>query len=279
MTNCAAYMKLVPLCVVFAAAPITLAAQPAPAIAPAPDIKPAVSTDVGSATEYILGPEDVIDVEVVGQPDKARARVYSDGTIQLNLVGKLTASGKTPKELGIEIGQALKRGGFYADPAVNVEVSSYASRYVTVLGAVGTPSLVPINRAYRLSEILARVGGVQDGAADYLVVRPEVGQEARYLISELATGDSSKDPFVRPGDKIFAPAAEVFYISGQVTSPGPYPMRSDLTVRQAIARGGGVTASGSDKKVSVNRDGKKVKLNPDAKVEPGDVLVVGERLF
>jgi polysaccharide export outer membrane protein len=262
-------------------------AQPAPPVVALPqgaEVQGGAPTQIptaidNSAAEYMLGPEDVIEVEIVGQPDRLRARVYTDGTVQLNLVGKLTASGKTPRELGAEIATALKSGGFYANPVVNIEVTNYASRYVTVLGAVSSPSLVPINRTYRLSEILARVGGVQATAADYLIVRPENGPEKRFLIEELATGDAAKDPFVTPGDKIFAPVAEVFYISGQVNAPGPFPMRSDLTVRQAIARAGGLTAAGSDKKVEVNRSGKKIKLKGDDKVEPGDVLVVGERLF
>jgi len=246
---------------------------------PAPGAAAAPASPDASAAEYVLGPEDVIEVEVVGQPDRARARVYTDGTIQLNLVGKLTAAGKTPRELGTEIAAALKSGGFYANPVINVEVSAYASRYVTVLGAVATPSLVPMNRPYRLSEILARVGGVSGAAADFLTVRSENGQEARFMIADLAAGDASKDPFVKAGDKIYAPVAEVFYISGQVNSPGTFPVRSDLTIRQAIARAGGLTVSGTDKKVEVNRGGKKMKLTGDAKVEPGDVLVIGERLF
>lgn len=254
-------------------------AQVATGVAPPATPLPAPSAPDAATSEYVLGPEDVIEVEVVGQPDRARARVYADGTIQLNLIGKLTASGKTPRELGNEIATALKAGGFYANPVVNVEVSAYASRYVTVLGAVATPSLVPINRPYRLSEILARVGGVSGGAADFLIVRSEDGQEARFLIDDLAAGDASKDPYVKAGDKIYAPVAEVFYISGQVNSPGTFPVRSDLTVRQAIARAGGLTVSGTDKKIEVNRGGKKMKLTGDAKVEPGDVLVVGERLF
>lgn len=272
------------LALVLAAAPGTLLAQvsgAAPPVVPLPQQSSTQKSDApGANAEYILGPEDVIEVEVVGQPDKARARVYTDGSVQLNLVGKLQAEGKTPKQLGAEIAAALKAGGFYADPAVNVEVSSYASRYVTVLGAVGSPSLVPINRAYRLSEILARVGGVRAEAADYIIVRPESGgAEKRYLIDELAIGGADKDPFVAPGDKIYAPVAEVFYVSGQVNSPGPFAMKTDLTVRQAIARAGGLTASGSEKKVEVTRGGKKIKLSADAKVQPGDVLVVGERLF
>lgn len=283
-------LKLIGLCLALAGAPAAASAQvsgPAPPVVPlgtqsATAPPPAVPTGppgAGSSTEYLLGPEDVIDVEVVGQPDRARARVYADGSIQMNLIGKMNASGKTPRQLGDEIAQALKAGGYYANPIINVEVSSYASRYVTVLGAVGSPSLVPINRPYRLSEILARVGGVQPMAADYVIVRGEVGDEKRFMIDDLARGDSSKDPYVAAGDKIFAPVADVFYISGQVLSPGSFPMKSDMTARQAIARAGGLTPSGSDKKVEVTRGGKKIKLAGDAKVEPGDVLVVGERLF
>lgn len=253
----------------------------APAVAPLANANPdqAESSPLEPGVEYVLGPDDVIEIEVVGQPDKAQARVYADGTVQLNLVGKLTAAGKTSRELGADIAEALKAGGYYANPVVNVEIATYASRYVTVLGAVATPSLVPMNRRYRLSEILARVGGAQPSAADYLVVRSADGREERYLIDELATGDDTKDPYVSPGDKIFAPPAELFYVSGQVNAPGAFPLKSGLTVRQAIARAGGLTASGSDKKVTVNRDGKKVKLSPDEELRPNDVLVVGERLF
>ena len=256
-----------------------VASDVAPQVSPLPQGEQGPPVAGPATAEYILGPEDVIEVEIVGQPDKMRARVYTDGTVQLNLIGKISASGKTPRQLGDEIAAKLRQGGFYASPVVNVEVSNYASRYVTVLGAVGSPSLVPINRAYRLSEIVARVGGVRPDAADYLIIRSESGEERRYLIEEMSTGDESKDPFVSPGDKIFAPNAEIFYVSGQVNAPGPFAMKTGITVRQAIARAGGLTPSGSEKKVHVTRGGEKVKLSPDAPIKAGDVLVVGERLF
>lgn len=244
-----------------------------------PGISSTASAEPAANAEYVLGAEDVIEVEVVGQSDKWRAKIYADGTVQLNLIGKLNAAGRTPRELAEDIAALLKSGGFYANPVVNVEVSNYASRYVTVLGAVASPSLVPMNRSYRLSEVLARVGGAQNGAADYLVVRPEQGPERRYEIKDLAVGDSTKDPFVAPGDKIYVPPAEQFYVSGQVNSPGTFAMKTGMTVRQAIAVAGGLSPSGSDKKVSVNREGKKTKLGSDDLIKPGDVLVIGERLF
>jgi polysaccharide export outer membrane protein len=273
------------ICLALAAAPSAFAAPKAPAAKPAPPpaaetIAAAKAADKAAGqAEYVLGPEDVIDIEVVGQADKAHARVYSDGTIQMNLIGKLQAGGKTTRVLGDEIAAALKAGGYYSSPVVNIEVASYAARYVTVLGAVGQPGLVPINRPYRLSEIMARVGGVREGAADYLTVRPDAGPERRYRIETLATGDNDQDPYATPGDKIFVPIAEVFYISGSITQPGTYPLRSDMTLRQAIARGGGLSESGTDHGVLVTRGGKRLKLDASAKVEPNDVIVIRERLF
>ncbi|MDP3854026.1 polysaccharide biosynthesis/export family protein [Phenylobacterium sp.] len=251
----------------------------APPVVPLTGAQSTAKAAPAADDEYIVGPEDVIEVEVVGLPDRARTKVYTDGTIQLNLLGKVQVAGQTPRQLGDQLAKLLKDGGFYANPVVNVEVVSFASRYVTVLGAVGAPGLVPINRAYRMSEILARVGGVTGAAAEYLVVRPESGPEQRYFIRDLATGDASKDPFVQAGDKIYAPLADIFYISGQVRAPGTFPIAPGMTIGQAIARSGGLTESGNGKKIEVTRAGKKLKLDPSAKVEPEDVLVVKERLF
>jgi polysaccharide export outer membrane protein len=262
------------------AIPAAAAAQVAPpAVTPPPVQAAAGTTAATTVTEYVLGPEDVVEIEVVGTSDKARARVYTDGTIQTALGGRVAASGKTPRELAAELGRVLKASGIYSEPVLNVEVVSYASRYVTVLGAVSTPGLVPINRPYRLSEILARVGGVRGEAAGHLIVRSENGQEKRYAVDSLASGDASQDPFVTAGDKIFSPEAEIFYVSGQVTSPGSFALRPGMTVAQAIAKAGGVTESGNAKSVSAIRGGKKAKLKQDALVEPGDVLTIGERLF
>jgi polysaccharide export outer membrane protein len=227
----------------------------------------------------VIGPEDTIEIEVVGQPNRARARVYTDGTVQLDLIGRVAAAGRTPRELATQVAAALKSGGFFANPVINVEVVGFSSRYVTVLGDVVSPSLVPINRSYHLSEILARVGGVRGDAAEYLIVRPEKGDEKRYSIKKLSAGDPADDPLVTPGDKIFAPPAEVFYISGQVKSPGTIPIREGMTIAQAIAKAGGLTDSGNGKKVTVTRAGKTIKLAADQKVLPEDVLVVGEKLF
>ena len=223
----------------------------------------------------------MVEIEVLSQADfKVRAPIGADGTIKLPYIGSMAAAGKTPDQLSVDISQALVAGGYFSHPILSVEIVAYASRYVTVLGDFASPGLVPIDRPYHLSEIMARVGGVRADAADYVILRPQDGPERRFLISTLATGDESQDPMVSPGDRIFAPVAELFYISGEVKTPGAYPISSGMTLRMAIGRGGGLTDIGTDHGVKVtHKDGKVDHLGLDDKIAPGDVIVVNERLF
>jgi polysaccharide export outer membrane protein len=257
--------------------------QPAKPAAPPAQAAPQTAAPQEASTpdrDYILGPEDVVEVQVLGRTDfTTRARIGQDGTIQLPYLGTITATKMTTTQFSGQVSKALEAGGFFARPIVRVEIVSFASRTVTVLGAVGSPGLIPVDRPYRLSEIIARVGGVRSDGADYVVVRPENGPEKHQIIKDIATGDVTQDPYVVPGDKIFVPTAELFYISGEVKSPGAYPMISGMTLRMALARGGGVTDQGSDGRIKITRGGKAQRLSLDTRIEAGDVIVVGERLF
>ena len=268
----------------------TAHAAPAAPNAPPPVVKgppPSSAADQtsaapdGASQSYILGPADVIEVSVLGRQDfDVKGRIGEDGTLRVPYLGPVKAADKTTVQFADELGKALETGGYYAHPIVKVDVVSYASRYVTVLGQVGTPGLIPVDRAYRLSEIMARVGGMKETGAPYVVFTPAHGSQRHIYIKELATGDLKEDPYVNPGDKIYAPDAELFYVSGQVKSPGVFPVQQDLTFRMALARAGGVTDSGSDKNFTVTRAGKKMThVDLDSKVSPGDVILVPERLF
>jgi polysaccharide export outer membrane protein len=248
------------------AAPVSVA--PMQSVAPLPD------------QGYILGSEDILQVDVLGRTDfSTKTKVGTDGKIQLPLLGAIAASDRTVLQLRDDIRDALQKAGFFNKPIVEVQVVSYASRYVTVLGAVGTPGLIPVDRPYRLSEILARVGGVKDSGSDHVVLRTKDG-ERNYAIKDLATGDGNLDPYVQPGDKIFSPNADLFYIKGQVKGPGGYGLVPHMTLTMALARGGGLTDLGSDSHIKIIR--KNVVITPkDLNVEilPDDVIDVGEGWF
>jgi len=261
---------------------LPLAQQAPAAAAPASGAaSPATPSATAADLGYILGAEDVVQVDVLGRTDfSAKSKVGTDGKIQLPLLGSFPAANRSVLQLREDVRQALENGGFFNKPIVDVVVVSYASRYVTVLGAVGSPGLIPVDRPYRLSEILARVGGVKDNGSDHIVLRSKDDVARNYAIKDLATGDVNLDPYVQPGDKIFAPAADMFYIKGQVKGPGGYGLIPHMTLLMAIARAGGITDLGSDSHIKIMR--KNTTLSPkDLNIEvlPDDVIDVGEGWF
>ena len=84
---------------------------------------------------------------------------------------------------------------------------------------------------------------------------------------------------MQPGDKIFSPNADLFYIKGQVKAPGGYGLLPHMTLVMALARGGGLTDTGSDSHIKIIR--KNVEITPkdlNSEVLPDDVIDVGEGL-
>ena len=266
-------------------APVAANAQAAPAAPPVPAAAPAAAKDGANAVSltegYVLGPSDVIEVQVLGRDEfKPRVQVQVDGTVQLPFLGTMTASGKTVLQFGNEVKQALKNGGYYADPVVTITVASYASRYVVVLGEVAQPGLVTVDRSYRASEILARVGGLRESAVDVLTVTRSSGEELSLNVKAIATGGPQEDPIINPGDKIYVAKAPTFYVYGQIGAPGNYKIDRGMTMRQAIARAGGLTPLGSEGRIKVIRDGTEIrKFKLDQELKDGDVVVVGEKFF
>lgn len=255
---------------------------PPPPLAAAPVVKAAPAADAGSLSEgYVLGVGDVIEVTLVGRTDfQARVQVQADGTARLPLIGDVRAVDRTVLQFRDDVHRALIDGGFYTSVQVAVVVATYASRYVTVLGEVVTPGLVPVDRAYHVSEILARVGGTRPTGADEIVIRRETGEEITLIIRDVAIGGAEADPIVNPGDKLFVAAAAQYFIYGQVNAPGSYKVERSMSLRMALARGGGLTQLGSESRVKVFRDGVELrKFDPAAPIKGGDVIVVGERFF
>lgn len=264
-----------------AAAPALAQTTPAPATPPPAAAAPANTTEGTLAEGYVIGIGDTLDIVLVGQDDfKGRVVVQQDGTIQLPYVGAIKAQDKTLLQLGKDIAAALEKGGYYVNPAIQVTVAQISARYVTVLGEVGAPGLIPVDRAYRASEIIARVGGLMPNGAETFYLRRAGGAEIELTMEQIARGGDASDPVVNPGDKIFVPPAPTFYIYGQVNAPGTYNIQNKMTLRMALARGGGLTTLGSDKRITVVRNGQELKkFSLSDPIMKDDVIVVGERFF
>lgn len=230
---------------------------------------------------YVLGPDDSIQVIVYGQPEAGiTTRIKADGSIVMPLIGTVQAAGQTNITLAKLITDKLSSGGFLKDPVVNVEIGSYVSKSVNVAGRVGAPSIVPLDRPYRALDVLLKSGWIRENGATYVLLRRPGVAEMRLDTEGLVRGEPDKNPLLRDGDTLYVPDADQFFISGQINRPGGFAIVPGMTVRQALAVAGGVTATGSSNKVGLIRGGaKEVDADMATVIQKNDIIIVKERLF
>lgn len=231
-----------------------------------------------AASDYILGPNDEVEVKIFGQPDMAvKTRIKADGTVNLVLLGPVQALGKTTGDLSREIARAYEAGGYLVKPSVNVDVTSFISKTVTVLGDVPNAGNYPLDRPYTVASMVALAGGIKDSGANAVILTPAGGgAPARISLNDMS--GAATRPLV-PGDVLFVPPQEKVYVYGQVNTPGGYKYQPGMTYRQAMAQAGGPTLAASSK-IEVRREGKRVEgLKLDDAIQPEDVLVIKEKLF
>jgi polysaccharide export outer membrane protein len=235
----------------------------------------------GTQPAYVLGPSDVIQVMIYGQAETGvTTRIKADGTIVMPFIGAVKAEGESNISLARVVADRMISGGFLKDPIVNIEISEYASKTVNVAGRVGGPSIVPLDKPYTALEVLLKTGWVRENGANYVYLNRPGQAEKRLEVESMVRGNADNNPLMQPGDTLYVPDADSFYIYGAVAGTGRYPILPGMTVRQAITLAGGVTSSGSMNKVSLLRgDGKEVDADLSQKLEKNDVLVIKERLF
>jgi polysaccharide biosynthesis/export protein len=116
---------------------------------------------VKSATDdpnYVIGPQDVLDISVWHEPDLTRTvPVRPDGKISLPLLNDIQAGGLTPMALSHEITTDLKK--FVSDPQVTVIVSAINSQRVYILGEVTRPGAYPLLPGMTVLQGLSSSGG------------------------------------------------------------------------------------------------------------------------
>ena len=95
--------------------------------------------------DYRIAPQDTLEIAVFQVPGLSKTiRVDSGGTILLPLIGQMTASGRTSKQLSDEVASELGKR-YMNDPLVTVTVKESAGQRVTVDGAVIQPGIYPIS--------------------------------------------------------------------------------------------------------------------------------------
>jgi polysaccharide export outer membrane protein len=233
----------------------------------------------------LINTNDVLQISVLYQTElNATTRVDPDGTIDLPYAGRIQAGGLSTGALATKIANILKEKGLVKSPQVTVELSSFGTQ-ISVLGAVGTPGNLVLDRPSTVLQVLARAGGIREDAGAAIVVIHTRGKILRIDAKALMAGRSRDNLVLNNNDTIYVEQGAIFYLYGYVNHPGQFPLsREHLTVRQAIAEGGGVSPLGTDWwRLRIRRQvqGAVEEITPelDDFIEPNDIVIVNERIF
>lgn len=250
----------------------------------------------GSARDYRLGPEDLIQISVFRVDElSATARISETGMIELPLVNEVKAAGLTPPELETII--AAKLRAYIQDPVVEVFVEEYRSRRITVLGAVHNPQVFTVSGPKYLLDMLSMAGGLTDEASNLCFISRQAGPKGASkgktktlkidLNELLMKGSAGLNIPVKSGDVINIPRAGRFFVDGAVGSPGSFMLTGNITLTQAISMAKGLNFEAvKNIKIYRNAGGGRRKLlvadydsilsgkSPDIYIKDKDVIIV-----
>lgn len=158
--------------------------------------------------EMSLGPSDVFDVRVYGEPELSGSyRVTDDGTIDFPLIGRLTVRGLSPAQTADDIQKRL--GSFLKQPQVTVFVREWASKKITVYGQVRTPGQQSYVQAMTITQAISIAGGLTAMAARDKTrvtrVDQKDGRAETFVVNLKDVAEGSVTCYLHPGDEIFVP--------------------------------------------------------------------------
>jgi polysaccharide biosynthesis/export protein len=161
-------------------------------------------TAVGPA--YVIGPEDALYVRVWGNPElSGSVTVGPDGTISLQLIDAVKASGLTPRQLEESLAEKLKK--FVTTPEVNIQVMAVRSRTYIILGeGVSHPGIYPLTRPMTVMEALIAGGSFSPFAKKKKIYVLRGTQKFPFNWSDVSKGKNlAQNILVQNGDQIYVP--------------------------------------------------------------------------
>jgi polysaccharide export outer membrane protein len=251
------------------------------------------------SADATVGPRDILDIKVLEDPNMSgRVTVADDGQILLNVVGKVAVAGLTAAQIEAKLKSILDT--FLTKSTISVQVVEFASKPISVVGAVIKPGRIGATGSTTLIQAITEAGGLAAGhGKDIYILRTArngLSEQLSIDVDELMVrGNPDVNIPLAPNDLVNIPIDPPVnvYIMGEVMRPGTAQFRrsQNPTLLQAIASSGGPTdraskrviikrtTNGKQETITVNfRDiirGKK----QDVILQDNDTVVLEEALF
>ncbi len=203
-----------------------------------------------STNLFTLGPGDVVELEVIGDPGtKTSTVVGPDGKIYFYLLPGVDVWGLTLQDAKSKLEQEL--GKYLTAPQVAIHLRMVESKRVWLLGRLQNPGIYPMPVPMTLLEAISLAGGTSttslSGTTEDLadlrhsfIVRDGAMLPVDFekLLKE---GDISQNIYLQPDDFVYMPSSlgGEIYVLGAVRAARTIPSSRQGTLIGAIAAAGG----------------------------------------
>jgi len=167
--------------------------------------------------DQVLSVGDVVDIKFLYTPElNDNQRVWPDGTIDLQIIGKVTVEGKSVLALQQELNQRyaseLKR------PSITVTAKDLRNSKVYVGGEVNKPGQVEVPGRLTALEAIGQAGGFSTATANQssvVIIRNRDGKQYGTVVDlkEALSGQETQPFYLLPGDTVYVPQTRIAAIN------------------------------------------------------------------
>lgn len=249
--------------------------------------------------EYRLQKNDSISMTMFQEEGMSRsALIGKSGSISFTLIGSVDVVDLTVPQLEQKLTELYKKD-YFVDPKISVIITGYATKNVTVSGAVVNPGGVPYpdEGTISLAQAVAASGGItaMGDTNRITIVRKKGGSSVTTMNKagtlELLPGDTALVHMLPLEDQV----AKTAMIGGEVNRGGDIviPASGKIDILSAIAKAGGLSRVANKKEATLRRltpqgqytvetiNMKDVKSGkaPMVFIREGDILMIKESIF
>jgi len=262
--------------------------------------------------DYRISAGDVIQLQIEDAPELSHYyRVSSSGHIEIPVLGLIEAQNKTTFELARLIKKGLKDEEYLNTPNVLVTIKQFNSQTFLIQGSVRNPGVYQTEGRPSLLTMIGLAGGLAvDHGSTAFILRPSktkkpapdtqisslqdqtpdtdqstqtpAGGSASapsadpdYELIKINIGALYKGQFdqrVEPGDIINIPRADVFFVTGEVKSPGSFTLKEGTTLRQAVSLAQGLTFNAKGAQGVIFREDPALGSRKELKVDISSII-------
>lgn len=202
-------------------------------------------TDIPVPVDYVLGPGDVLQVQLMGRtPGLSVLTVNRDGSINFPELGPIQVAGLSFDEarrlLQDRVAQQM------IGVTASITMGELRSIRVFVLGDAERPGSYTVSSLSTITNALFASGGIKPIGSLRNIEHKRNGQLVSRLdlYDLLLRGDTRDDARLQPGDVIFIPpVGPQAGVDGEVRRPGVYELRGPTTADELVGLAGGLASS------------------------------------